>query len=682
MPVFGGSRAWSSAQNLLSMVSKDAGSAPRKMPARPGIRKEKVSGSAAANEEVSGASAGQEQLRVSAEEAAAAPRSRKRRLSVGLWLEEDILLGEEAGSTLKEKVARPVLSRVRSLSAGVVAAEPLKQSTSPQSPLGSSSSGGLVFDASIVTETVPEMGCVECRQVQGRKKQRKQRKKTTASVSVQLGDIGELRRTRSRSSSGGSDREDSAIQRDDSPAVTPRDVQILASSIGATIDMSPRSTAKVKKVSKATVSYGALPVERGRYRQRSVASEEEEGTKRRSNSLTSTTNLRLTIRTPSFSHLSKKPSRCRHQRKASTAISPRKKMKAETVLEGFLTRRPSQEDLIERNILEEDCRGKARAKTMLSHLLRKKRRKDLTSLGYQSSDEELLSLGKADKSQRRAEKLLDTVHQRGLLVQDVDIQIISQIGEGAYSDVFLASLGGSLVAVKRLKTTKHTMKAFYRELDCLLKFGHHANVVTLLGVTLEPHKSFVLEYVPCGSIHDLLHDKSVRLSLVEALQLGLEVATGMKEVHSGHILHRDLTTRNILYANGSAVVADFGIARHANCKKGLPHCYSPIGHQRYRAPEVSNKEPYSCKADVYTFGTVLYEMITGEEAWEDIGDKQVAALQREGNTPLIRAEHECPPSVQKLVYKCWSFKPKSRPSFKELVKSLADLLATEEKRSA
>lgn len=678
MPGFASGRAWSSAQNLGNLLSKDAGSAQKK--AAIGKRKEKASGMMV--EATSGDSVIRKPLPL---ETSGKARERKtRRLSVGLWLEEDLLLGEQQPlSSQLEKTSRPVLSRVRSFSTGLISADPLKQSRSLE-PAAQGSSGGLLFDASIITEAVPEdeeMGCIECRQVLKGKKSKKQRKRTTASVSLQLGDLSDLCRSRSRSNSSASDREESTILRDGSPAVTPKGVHVT-SSVGAAIEMSPRKKARVKKVSKATVSYGALPIKGQVSRENGT----ETVTKRRANSLTSTNNLKLTIRTPSLTSKksSKSSKRCRHSRTASTAISPRKKTRASTVLESFLERRPSQDDLIEKNILVDTERlsGKTRAKNMLSHLLGKKRRKDLTSLGYQSSDEELLSVSKADKSQRRAEKLIDAIHQRGLLMDDEDLEIVSKIGEGAYSDVYLASYKGDLVAVKRLKTTKHTMKAFYRELDCLLRFGKHANVVTLKGVTLEPHKSLVLEYMPCGSLYSLLHEKAVKPSLSEALQLALDIATGMKEVHSGHVLHRDLTSRNVLYRNGRAVIADFGIARHESCKKGFPHTYSPIGHQRYRAPEVSNKEPYNSKADVYTFGTVLYELVTGKEAWEDIGDKQVAALQREGNTPLIGVEHDCPLALQKIVYKCWSFKPKTRPSFKELVKSLQELAHAETKRLA
>lgn len=682
MPVFASGRAWSSSQNLFSL-RKDAGSAQKQQPVT-GKRREKASGSV--SREATAAEAAARKPRLDTSENSR--RRNWRRLSVGLWLEEDLHLGDQQPlSSQLEKPTRPVLSRVRSFSTGLVAADPLKQSRSLEPGAQGSTSGGLLFDASIVTEAVPdegEMGCIECRQVLRGKKSRKQRKRTTASVSLQIGDLSDLCRTRSRSNSSASDHEDCTIQRDASPAGTPRGVHVT-SAMGAAVELSPRKKAKVKKISKATVSYGTLPIGRQLSQENEPPATGTE-TKRRAHSLTSSNNIKLTLRTPAFTTSAKKKCsrKCLHSRQASTAISPRKKTKATTLLESFLDRRPSQDDLIEKNILVDSERltGKNRAKNMLSHLLGKKRRKDLVSLGYQSSDEELLSTTKADKSQRRAEKLIDAVHQRGLFMEDEDLEIISKIGEGAYSDVFLASYKGDLVAVKRLKTTKHTMKAFYRELDCLLRFGKHANVVSLKGVTLEPHKSLVLEYVPCGSLYSLLHEKAVKPSLAEALQLAVDIATAMKEVHGAHVLHRDLTSRNVLYSNGRAVIADFGIARHESCKKGLPNTYSPIGHQRYRAPEVSNKEPYNTKADVYTFGTVLYEMITGKEAWEDIGDKQVAALQREGNTPLIGVEEDCPLALQKIVYKCWSFKPKARPSFKELVKSLQDLAHAESKRTA
>ena len=232
MPGFASGRAWSSAQNLGNLLSKDAGSAQKK--AAIGKRKEKASGMLV--EATSGDSVIREPLPL---ETSGKARERKtRRLSVGLWLEEDLLLGEQQPlSSQLEKTSRPVLSRVRSFSTGLISADPLKQSRSLE-PGTQGSSGGLLFDASIITEAVPEdeeMGCIECRQVLKGKKSKKQRKRTTASVSLQLGDLSDLCRSRSRSNSSASDREDSTILRDGSPAVTPKGVHVT-STVGAAIE--------------------------------------------------------------------------------------------------------------------------------------------------------------------------------------------------------------------------------------------------------------------------------------------------------------------------------------------------------------------------------------------------------------------------------------------------------------
>jgi len=126
--------------------------------------------------------------------------------------------------------------------------------------------------------------------------------------------------------------------------------------------------------------------------------------------------------------------------------------------------------------------------------------------------------------------------------------------------------------------------------------------------------------------------------------------------------------------NFCAKVTDFGFSQLKPGDKELKDAFGPKGTALYMAPEVMNQKPFNEKADVYSFGLILYEILTGEELFPEYEewDEFEEAICIHNVRPVIPPETI--PSLSYLIQKCWHAKPEERPSFKEVVFRLDEIL--------
>lgn len=220
----------------------------------------------------------------------------------------------------------------------------------------------------------------------------------------------------------------------------------------------------------------------------------------------------------------------------------------------------------------------------------------------------------------------------------------SKIGEGAFGEVYLGKDGSTSVAVKVLsKSSWQGRKEFLAELR-LSSRAHHGNLVSLLGYCDHCKKmALVYEFMANGNLEEHLSGKKPNvLTWNERLQIALDVALGLDYLHNGcnpAIIHRDLKTSNILLSeNMVAKISDFGLSRASTTKSGGYKSSTPIGTPGYLAPEYEQSHSLNKKGDVYSFGIVLFELITGHPViMERTGRKSVHIL--EYVTPLIKNEN-------------------------------------------
>ncbi|XP_019177988.1 PREDICTED: LEAF RUST 10 DISEASE-RESISTANCE LOCUS RECEPTOR-LIKE PROTEIN KINASE-like 2.3 [Ipomoea nil] len=193
-----------------------------------------------------------------------------------------------------------------------------------------------------------------------------------------------------------------------------------------------------------------------------------------------------------------------------------------------------------------------------------------------------------------------------------------KLGEGGYGTVFKGTLrSGPFVAVKMMGKSKATGQEFISEVATIGRI-HHTNVVRLIGFCVEGSKRALLyEFMPNGSLEKYIFPKeeSISLSHEKMFDISLGVARGIDYLHRGcdmRILHFDIKPHNILLdENFSPKVSDFGLAKLYPVEDSLVSLTAARGTMGYMAPELCyrNIGGISHKADVYSFGMLLMEMV-------------------------------------------------------------------------
>ncbi|KAF7814201.1 receptor-like protein kinase [Senna tora] len=191
------------------------------------------------------------------------------------------------------------------------------------------------------------------------------------------------------------------------------------------------------------------------------------------------------------------------------------------------------------------------------------------------------------------------------------------IGSGGFGNVYLGTLqDDAQVAVKILsETSRQGFKEFQSEAK-LLKLVHHRNLVSLIGYCDESDmKALVYEYMAKGNLQHQLSDRNPNaLKWNERLRIAFDAACGLDYLHNGckpSIVHRDLKPSNILInENMQAKIADFGLSRAFANDSDTHLLTSPAGTYGYLDPQLH----ISKKSDIYSFGIILFELITGKPA--------------------------------------------------------------------
>ncbi|WCJ38503.1 protein kinase family protein / peptidoglycan-binding LysM domain-containing protein [Euphorbia peplus] len=196
-----------------------------------------------------------------------------------------------------------------------------------------------------------------------------------------------------------------------------------------------------------------------------------------------------------------------------------------------------------------------------------------------------------------------------------------KIGAGGYGCVYFGVLGRQEVAIKKMKSNKS--KEFLAELKVLCKI-HHINVVELLGYASgDDHLYLVYEHIQNGSLSDHLHDPLLQgyqpLSWTARTQIAVDAAKGIEYIHDQtkkRYVHRDIKTSNILLDEGlRAKVADFGLAKLVERTSDEDLIATRlVGTPGYLPPESVKELQVTTKTDVFAFGVVLAELITGQRA--------------------------------------------------------------------
>ena len=252
------------------------------------------------------------------------------------------------------------------------------------------------------------------------------------------------------------------------------------------------------------------------------------------------------------------------------------------------------------------------------------------------------------------------------------------LGVGNVGEVFRGVFRGRPVAIKKLKGTwfrDDDMIGRFKEEIALLSQMNHPNVISFLGAVLDRDAGnicLVTELCERGTLEELLRSPTEPLSWLRRLQMARAIALGMDYLHArAGIIQRDLKAANLLVTRSYDVkIADFGLSRPLAPGTMKTYCGTPA----YMAPEIVRQEDYSEMADVYSFGIIMWELLTRQEpyAGETSGLGLAYAVANEGLRPPIPAY--CPREWASLMVRAWDAEPARRPTFDAIHRELFALI--------
>ena len=249
-----------------------------------------------------------------------------------------------------------------------------------------------------------------------------------------------------------------------------------------------------------------------------------------------------------------------------------------------------------------------------------------------------------------------------------------KLGMGNFGEVWSGLWNSNIpVAIKTLKPGTMKVEDFVVEAQ-VMKTIRHPNLLQLYAVcTLEEPIYIVTEMMKHGALLDYLRKGEGKdLQFSQLIDIAAQIASGMAYLEEHSYIHRDLAARNILVGEGLVCkVADFGLARIIkeevyNPQEGTKF---PI---KWTAPEAAMHNKFSVKSDVWSFGIVIYELIThGALPYPGMNNREVlqAVVQRDYRMPPPK---NCPNALYEIMLNCWKREPEIRPTFEHLKYQLAD----------
>ncbi|XP_044956538.1 uncharacterized protein LOC123407468 isoform X3 [Hordeum vulgare subsp. vulgare] len=271
------------------------------------------------------------------------------------------------------------------------------------------------------------------------------------------------------------------------------------------------------------------------------------------------------------------------------------------------------------------------------------------------------------------------------IIKNSDLEELRELGSGTFGTVYHGKWRGSDVAIKRISdrcfvgkpSEEQRMKTDFWNEACKLSSLHHPNVVAFYGVVLDgPGGSVatVTEYMANGSLRQALQRHENRIfDRRRRLLIVMDVAFGMEYLHGKNIVHFDLKSDNLLVnlrdpQRPICKVGDLGLSK-VKCQTLISG--GVRGTLPWMAPELLNGSSnlVSEKVDVFSFGIVMWELLTGEEPYADLHyGAIIGGIVNNTLRPLV--PESCDPQWRSLMEQCWSAEPTERPSFTEVVKRL------------
>ncbi len=245
-------------------------------------------------------------------------------------------------------------------------------------------------------------------------------------------------------------------------------------------------------------------------------------------------------------------------------------------------------------------------------------------------------------------------------------EIIEILGEGGMAFVYKAKdkqLKRN-VAIKTLKPNyvnqEKFVDRFRREAQTAANLNH-PNIVQIFDWGIEDEPYFVMEYIEGNTLTSIISSNRT-VGLNDILYIGSQVANGLKEAHKHGLVHRDIKPGNIMITpDGKVKVTDFGIVSLQNEESDITKTGAVLGTASYISPEQAQGKPVSFESDLYSLGTVLYELIAGKPPFT--GDSPIATATKhltDKPEKLSNYRKDIPKALENAVLKLLEKKPSDR----------------------
>jgi len=280
---------------------------------------------------------------------------------------------------------------------------------------------------------------------------------------------------------------------------------------------------------------------------------------------------------------------------------------------------------------------------------------------------------------------------------DLQIDYEDMIGKGGFSNVYKGTFRGNTVAVKEMLgfDNEFVRNLILREINSL-RNCRHENIVKLLAVCDADEGLFlVTEMVHGGDLRQLLKNSNVVLDAKTKLSITYDITKAVNYLHSNALLHRDLKSKNVLIVpnTNKAILCDFGFAReHTHDVRSATPLTIKVGTDEWMSPEVLLGEEYDFSADVWSFGNVMYEIITRRKAIKRLPknfyyyEKTKEGTSTEFQDGLIEmakstfgSDEEMPKGFVELAVQCVQREPEKRPTFFQILTTLEVLISNSKK---
>ncbi|OHT16184.1 hypothetical protein TRFO_41981 [Tritrichomonas foetus] len=275
-------------------------------------------------------------------------------------------------------------------------------------------------------------------------------------------------------------------------------------------------------------------------------------------------------------------------------------------------------------------------------------------------------------------QLSESSRAKDLLIDPKDYTILNLIGNGSYGSVYLVKKNSSqecfsMKVVKCNILNQQQQQYLIREIE-IMAIASYPSLLCLRGFSLpsgnDPTATLITDYMKNQSVFNMLSLERQKAAppqwnMTQKYIIILGVAAGMMHLHSLSIMHRDLKPENILLdENFEPHIGDFGLAKQiilgdekANTGK--------LGTPLYMAPELFSDQPYDMKVDVYSFGMIVYEILTGCRPFDEISNPWALGMKIcNGERPPITSSIS--PNLRPLIESCWSQLSNARPTFADV----------------